>query len=160
MSRATAPSDPADVRVSLADLVASLSLVADLGFGQPMEHVLRTCLMARRLGVVVGADEEVLTETYWVSLLGMVGCIADSYELRQLFGDDIALRAGIYDMGPSSLAQLRYFLGRAGSGETFLRRTRVRGALLASAMHAVEQPLIGHWDVTGSLAQQRALAHG
>src|SRR5258706_13146195 len=130
MSRATAPSDPADVRVSLADLVASLSLVADLGFGQPMEHVLRTCLMARRLGVVVGADEEVLTETYWVSLLGMVGCIADSYELRQLFGDDIALRAGIYDMGPSGVAQMRSFLGRAGSDAANLRSLRIKGGVL------------------------------
>jgi len=31
----------ADVR--LAELVAALSLGVDLGFGQPMEHVLREC---------------------------------------------------------------------------------------------------------------------
>jgi hypothetical protein len=34
-------------RVRLAELVASLSLGVDLGFGQPMEHVLRQCLLAR-----------------------------------------------------------------------------------------------------------------
>lgn len=35
--------------VRLADLVAALSLGIDLGFGQPMEHVLRQCLFALRL---------------------------------------------------------------------------------------------------------------
>jgi len=33
-------------RVRLAELVAALSLGVDLGFGQPMEHVLRQCLIA------------------------------------------------------------------------------------------------------------------
>ena len=33
----------------LAELVAALSLGVDLGFGQPMEHVLRQCLIALRL---------------------------------------------------------------------------------------------------------------
>jgi HD-GYP domain-containing protein (c-di-GMP phosphodiesterase class II) len=141
----------------LADLVAALSLVADLGFGQPMEHVLHTCVMARRLGEVVGADEEEHTETYWVSMLGMVGCIADSYELRQLFGDDIALRAGIYDMGPSSVAQMRYFLGRAGSDAATFRRLQIKGGLVASAMRAVEVSLIGHCEVTSALAHALGL---
>jgi hypothetical protein len=32
--------------VRLAELVATLSLGTDLGLGQPMEHVLRQCLIA------------------------------------------------------------------------------------------------------------------
>ncbi len=36
-------------RVRLAELVATLSHGADLGLGQPMEHVLRQCLIALRL---------------------------------------------------------------------------------------------------------------
>ena len=36
-------------RARLAELVGSLSLGIDLGFGQPMEHVLRQCLIALRL---------------------------------------------------------------------------------------------------------------
>ncbi len=39
----------AEPRVRLAELVAALSLGVDLGFGQPMEHVLRQCLIALRL---------------------------------------------------------------------------------------------------------------
>ena len=43
-------------RVRLADLIAALSLGVDLGFGQPMEHVLRQCLIALRLADRVGLD--------------------------------------------------------------------------------------------------------
>ena len=37
---------PGSGRVRMAKLVAALSLGVDLGFGQPMEHVLRQCMMA------------------------------------------------------------------------------------------------------------------
>ena len=42
----------------LAELVAALSLGIDLGFGQPMEHVLRQCLIALRLAELAGLDDE------------------------------------------------------------------------------------------------------
>ena len=45
-------------RVRLAELVAALSLGIDLGFGQPMEHVLRQCLIALRLAERIGLDED------------------------------------------------------------------------------------------------------
>ena len=45
-------------RVRLAELVASLSLGVDLGFGQPMEHVLRQCLIALRLAEHRMLDEQ------------------------------------------------------------------------------------------------------
>jgi hypothetical protein len=44
-------------RARLAELVAALSLGVDLGFGQPMEHVLRQCLIALRLADHAGLDE-------------------------------------------------------------------------------------------------------
>ena len=31
--------------VRLAELIASMSLATDLGLGQPMEHVLRACVL-------------------------------------------------------------------------------------------------------------------
>jgi len=39
--------------VRLAELLAALSLGIDLGFSQPMEHVLRQCRIALRLGDLV-----------------------------------------------------------------------------------------------------------
>ena len=50
----TVPSDSLRP-VSLAELVATLSLVADLGMGRPMERVLRQTVIAMRLGTAAGA---------------------------------------------------------------------------------------------------------
>ncbi len=42
-------------RVTLAELVATLSLVSDLGMGRPMERVLRQTVIAMRLGAPAAA---------------------------------------------------------------------------------------------------------
>jgi hypothetical protein len=54
--RAAGGVDRAHVR--LAELVAALSLGIDLAFRQPMEHVLRQCLIALRRAEAMGVDEE------------------------------------------------------------------------------------------------------
>ena len=81
----------------LAELVAALSLGIDLGFGQPMEHVLRQCLIALRLAERLGLDEEQRAVVYYTALLINVGCHTDAHEQAKWFGDDIALKAGKYD---------------------------------------------------------------
>ena len=83
--------------VRLAELVAALSLGIDLGFGQPMEHVLRQCLIALRLGEALGLDEEERAVVYYTALLINVGCHSDAHEQAKWFGDDIAMKAGKYD---------------------------------------------------------------
>ena len=92
--------------VRLSELVAAISLSSDLGLGQPMEHVLRACLIALRLADLVGMDEAEEAEVYWVTLLATV-CTGESFELVQMFGDDIAFRSGMYHVGPSQLAARR-----------------------------------------------------
>jgi hypothetical protein len=48
----------------LAELVAALSLGIDLGFGQPMEHVLRQSLIALRLAEQAGVDDDDKVSVY------------------------------------------------------------------------------------------------
>ena len=60
-------------RVTLAELVAMLSLVADLGMGRPMERVLRQTVVAMRLGAAAGMDPATRTSAYYTSLLTWVG---------------------------------------------------------------------------------------
>ena len=83
--------------VRLAELVASLSLATDLGLGQPQEHVLRarpsSPTGSQRLA---GLSEDERAAAYYVSLLGWVGCVADSHEMARWFGDDTAIRAASY----------------------------------------------------------------
>ena len=75
-------------RVTLAELVAMLSLVADLGMGRPMERVLRQTVVAMRLGAAAGMDPATRTSAYYTSLLTWVGCAVDTSEVAALFGDE------------------------------------------------------------------------
>ncbi len=149
-----------EVRPRLAEVVAALSLAADLGLGQEMEHGLRTCLIAIRLAARLELDGQVRDDVYWVSLLAMVGCTADSYELQQIWGDDLALRAGMFEAGPSELSIARYFLSRAGSNGGAVRRARMGARLLGSGMRAVTESLATHCQVTGRLADQLRFGTG
>src|SRR5262252_8641521 len=91
----------AQERVRLAELVALLSLGTDLGLGQPMEHVIRQCLIGLRLADRMGLEEAVRVVLYYSGLLAWVGCHTDAYEQAKWFGDDIALKAaGIAGAGP------------------------------------------------------------
>ena len=101
--------------VRLAELVAALSLGIDLGFGQPMEHVLRQCLIALRLAEQVGVDEDDRVAVYYTALLVNVGCHTDAHEQAKWFGDDIALKADKYD----------YPLNGLRSAAAGIRRSRV-----------------------------------
>ena len=40
----------------LSELIAALSLATDLSLGEPMEHVLRSCLISMRLGERIGLN--------------------------------------------------------------------------------------------------------
>ena len=91
------PADPG--RIRLAELVAALSLGIDLGFDQPMEHVLRQCLIALRLAERVGVDEQTKVSVYYTALLTNVGCHSDAHEQAKWFGDDIGLKADKYAYG-------------------------------------------------------------
>lgn len=141
----------------LCELLAMLSMSADLGLGQPMEHVARSCLLAVRLAERMGCDAATVRTTYDVSLLAWVGCTADSHETAALFGDDVTLRAGVYDVEMGSPAMLRYLLGRAGEGGSALHRARVAGGLVADGGRTVRQALAAHCQVTGRLAVRLGL---
>lgn len=77
----------------VAELAAGLSLAADLGMGQPMEHGLRTAALSVRLGDALGLSERELADAYYVALLRPIGCTASAHDLSRRFGDDIAANA-------------------------------------------------------------------
>ena len=133
--------------VRLAELVAALSLGIDLGFGQPMEHVLRQCLIALRLAERVGLDEDERAVVYYTALLVNVGCHTDAHEQAKWFGDDIALKAIKYEHGPGrrdGRGQLRMI----GAGNPPLHRFRV----------GLEFALSGRREVDGMIDHHAALA--
>src|SRR3954453_12177524 len=115
-------------RVRLAELVALLSLGTDLGLGQPMEHMIRACLIALRLGEQLGLAESERGVVYYSGLLAWVGCHTDAYEQAKWFGDDAILKRDAhyyYDMGKVGPA-ISFMLRHVGGPERPLAaRTRV-----------------------------------
>ena len=107
-------SDKTELR--LAELVAAFSLGTDLGLGQPMEHVLRQCLIALRLADRLELDEDARATIYYTALLVNVGCHSDAHEQAKWFGDDIALKSSKYDYDPKSLASAAAMLRRVEIG--------------------------------------------
>jgi hypothetical protein len=67
---------PEPAAVSLAELVATISLGTDLGLGQPMEHVMRQTLISLRMAERLGLDEADRTVVYYSGLLA--GLMSDS----------------------------------------------------------------------------------
>jgi HD-GYP domain-containing protein (c-di-GMP phosphodiesterase class II) len=134
--------------VRLAELVAALSLGIDLGFGQPMEHVLRQCLIALRTAESAGLDEEQRVAVYYTALLINVGCHTDAHEQAKWFGDDIAMKSGKYDYEFKSLRGAAATLGHIGAGAPALQRFRV----------GLEFAVSGHKDLSGMIAQHAAMA--
>src|ERR1041384_6480232 len=94
---AGASSEVLRVQARLAELTAALSLGIDLGFGQPMEHILRQCLIAVRLAERLGLGDDQRAAVYYTALLVNVGCHADAHEQAKWFGDDIAVKSIKYD---------------------------------------------------------------
>src|SRR3954467_7529583 len=91
-----APPGRVEQPIRAAELVAALSLATDLGTGQPLEHALRTAVLAIRLGELAGASPDELADTYYAALLHAAGCTSNSHEATQVFGEDIEHRADFF----------------------------------------------------------------
>src|SRR5690349_16355224 len=149
-----AETDRAHVR--LAELVAALSLGVDLGFGQPMEHVLRQCLLALRLAERVGLDGEERADVYYTALLVNVGCHTDAHEQAKWFADDIALKSSKYD-DVGKLRAAASGLKLLGAGNPPLHRFRLGLEFAVSGFREVGGMIEHHAEMTKTLGEQLEL---
>jgi HD-GYP domain-containing protein (c-di-GMP phosphodiesterase class II) len=148
-----------DPGIRLAELVAAFSLAIDLGFGQPMEHVLRSWFIASRIAERIGLEADAKQALYYVITLAMVGCVAETPELAEWFGDDIVFRRDGYDVDLVGLPKRAYAMGHVALGSPPLERVR-RGARLAVfGDKALERILITHCIATGQMADQLGLGN-
>jgi HD-GYP domain-containing protein (c-di-GMP phosphodiesterase class II)/DNA-binding CsgD family transcriptional regulator len=76
--------------VRLAELVGALSLATDLGTGQPLERGIRACLVASRLADIMRLSASERVDVFYVPLLAMLGCTAESRTAAEVFGDELA----------------------------------------------------------------------
>jgi HD-GYP domain-containing protein (c-di-GMP phosphodiesterase class II) len=126
---ARSPSGQAPIRA--AEVVGAVSLATDLGTGQPLEHTLRTAILAVGLGELAGASPPELADAYYVSLLHSFGCTSDGPEATELYGDDIEPRAAFALVDAGDLEEVGAFLtAMVGGG----RPPDVREAMVADAL--------------------------
>jgi HD-GYP domain-containing protein (c-di-GMP phosphodiesterase class II) len=114
--------------------VGALSIATDLGTGQPLEHAMRTAVLAVRLGELAGVGAEELADTYYVALLHASGCTSNGHEAAQLFGDDIVHRAAFYLVDPTNPAEvLEFYRSNVGLGRPPEVRSKMIEAAIAEA---------------------------
>jgi HD-GYP domain-containing protein (c-di-GMP phosphodiesterase class II) len=143
---------PTGSRVRLAELVAMISLGTDLGFGQPMEHVMRQSLIALRLAERMGLDEATRVVVYYVGLIAWVGCHVDAYEQAKWFGDDMALKADAHQVDMVGLRARAFTLGHVGAGQGLGERARIGVRFFGDGRRAASEMVENHWAATNDLA--------
>jgi HD-GYP domain-containing protein (c-di-GMP phosphodiesterase class II) len=146
--------------VRLAELVAALSLGIDLGFGQPMEHVLRQCLIALRLGEAIGLDGEQRADVYYTALLVNVGCHTDAHEQAKWFGDDIAVKSIKYDHEPRSIRMAMTGMSQIGAGLAPLHRFRLGLEFAISGHRETDSMIAHHAAIARTMGEHLHLAPG
>jgi HD-GYP domain-containing protein (c-di-GMP phosphodiesterase class II) len=149
-----------DSGVALVELVAAFSLATDLGLGQPMEHVLRSWVIAARLGDHVGLELDDRGSLYYVATLAWVGCVADTPELATWFGDDIAFRRDSRQIDLAGLPMMGFMLRHVGLGSPALHRLRLGASLVVTGGKAVERALLSHCLTTAQMAERLGLGTG
>jgi HD-GYP domain-containing protein (c-di-GMP phosphodiesterase class II) len=149
----------ARARVTLAELLAVLSLATDLGMGQPMEHVLRQCLIAVRLAERLGLDEAEREVVYYSALIAWVGCHVDAYEQAKWFGDDTALKNEFRRTDfATPVSKSLFMLRHLGTGRPVAERTRLGVAFLGEGRKDAAAMLDNHWTASDNLAARLGLA--
>ena len=145
----------ADAPVRRAELVALLSLGTDLGLGQPMEHMIRACLIALRLAERVGLDDAERGVVYYSGLLAWVGCHTDAYEQAKWLGDDLSVKSDAhyeYDFGkagPTAAFLLKHI---GGAGSPLLQRARIGMRFMGDGRRALAALAENHYLATDALA--------
>ncbi|MEA2901674.1 MAG: hypothetical protein QOH36_1561 [Actinomycetota bacterium] len=147
-----------DSGVRLTDVLVSLSLATDLGFGQPAEHMLRAARIGMRLGGRLGLDPDELATLYDVSMLTYVGCPVYGNEAATLFGDDIAFRAGAVEIDLAGFPAMVFMLRRAGAGTSAFNRARQAVGLMATGGRGMVEQMASHCSAAGELADRLGLS--
>jgi len=138
----------------LAELIGTLSLATDAGTGLPDFHALRSATLAAGLARELGADDRTVQDAFYLPLLALAGCTAESHTSAEMFGDEVAIGAESYgsDWGnPGEIFPIMLRLLRRG-------RSPLGGlwAIARSMSKMSHGPTVGraHCEVASHLAER------
>ena len=90
----------------LADLVAGLSRLADVGFGLPAGQSLRSAALAAVFGRRLGLPDADVRAGLYTALLFHVGCVGYAHETAALFGDEFAAQLAGEQTNPADAREM------------------------------------------------------
>jgi len=174
---------PTELRLSMSEVVSSLSRALDLTEGQPLGHSVRACIIGMRLGTELGLDEERLGALYYALLLKDAGCSSNASRMSALFGSDdreVKPRMKVVDwdhkarlaletwrnsgLTASLASRVRYFLGIARQehmSRDLIAARCERGADIAGRLGFPDETVSAiysldeHWNGNGYPAGKR-----
>lgn len=147
----------ADSGVRLGDLLVAMSMVTDLGFGQPAQHMLRSTRIGMRLGERLGLETAQLSTLYDVGLMTYVGCPTYGNETARVFGNDISFRAGAAQQDLAGFPAMVFMLRRIGQNGSGIGKALQAAAFMATGGSAVVEQMAGHCAAAGALADRLRL---
>ena len=147
--------------LSMAELLAALSLATDLGNGFPLEKALRNTLLAVRLAERAGLEGQLLSDVFYAAMLRYIGCTALDYEMGADYGDAALARSlfASLDMGQPRRA-LPQVVRRLGQGEAPLRRAAIVGHFLAGGKAEGDRIVAVDCEVGAHMATRLRLGPG
>ncbi|MEM7112393.1 MAG: HD domain-containing phosphohydrolase [Chloroflexota bacterium] len=142
----------------LAELMASFSLAMDLGMGQPLEWVMRTCLLGVHLSELLGLDADERRQVYYLSLLQHIGCTSAATWQAELFGNELEMGQVLTVDTKNPLEAFPTIVKMAGQGQPLLARARYLGRALAAGPGAKDELSRIQCEVAGNLAGRLGFA--
>lgn len=143
--------------IALAELLASYSLAMDLGLGQPMEHLLGAWQIADGIAEHLGLTDDDRRTLFYVAMLAWVGCVADTPSVAAAFDDDIAFRAGSFDVDFAGLPAFKYTISHIGAGRPASKRIAPVLRLMATNGRSVTEGIVSHCITTAVMADRLGL---
>jgi HD-GYP domain-containing protein (c-di-GMP phosphodiesterase class II) len=143
----------------LAEAVGVLSLATDLSMGQPLEHGLRTAMLALRLAQAMGLSEGDQVTVYYTGLLHFAGCTAESEIDARFFGDEMTARPRMLTVAHGSRFELMAAAMRtAHQGSPPLTRAAMMARAAFGGLAEFRRWAASHCDVARILGARMGLS--
>lgn len=135
----------------LAELMACFSLAMDLGLGQPLEWVMRTCLLGVGLSETLNLSQNERRQVYY---LLHIGCTATAAWEADVFGNELMMGEALITDTKNPLEALRFLLRAPGQGQPLPERLRYLGRALAVGPSMKDEVDRIQCEVAGLLADR------
>lgn len=122
-----------------------------------MEHALRTCLLAVRIGEALRLNEAELVDSYHLALLRFIGCTAESSQEARILGDEVELNSWLTSLTlASNLERGTTVLRHVGAGSPPWERLGLLGRAIAGTRY-VQEIEVAHCEVARLFAARLSM---